>query len=95
MNSIALGKYIPLDSVIHRMDPRAKIMAMLIVLIAIFFPAGFIGYGIIAAVVTAVILLGKLKLNFIFKAMKPMMFMVFQSINPFIPALKSPIILWA
>lgn len=41
MNNFALGKYMPLNSPIHRMDPRAKIMAMLIVLIAIFFPAGF------------------------------------------------------
>ena len=35
MNNFALGKYLPLNSPIHRMDPRAKIMAMLIVLIAI------------------------------------------------------------
>ena len=44
MNNIALGRYLPLDSVIHRMDPRAKICAMLITMIAIFIPAGYSGY---------------------------------------------------
>ena len=47
MNNIALGKYLPLDSIIHHMDPRAKIGAMLIMMIAIFIPAGYAGYGII------------------------------------------------
>ena len=34
MNNIALGQYLPLNSIVHRMDPRAKIAAMLIVMIA-------------------------------------------------------------
>ena len=32
MNNIALGQYLPLNSIVHRMDPRAKIAAMLIVI---------------------------------------------------------------
>ena len=66
----------PLNSPIHRMDPRAKIMAMLIVLIAIFFPAGFLGYAIIAACAVAVVLIAKLSLNFVWRSMKPMLFML-------------------
>ena len=76
MNNFALGKYLPLNSPIHRMDPRAKIMAMLIVLIAIFFPAGFLGYAIIAVCTIAVVLIAKLSLNFIWRSMKPMLFML-------------------
>ena len=52
MGNITLGSYIPLDSPIHKMDPRAKIGAMIITLIAIFIPAGWIGYGIIFAAVS-------------------------------------------
>ena len=76
MNNFALGKYLPLNSPIHRMDPRAKIMAMLIVLIAIFFPAGFLGYAIIAVCTISVVLIAKLSLNFIWRSMKPMLFML-------------------
>lgn len=76
MKNIALGRYIPLDTIFHRMDPRSKIAAMFILLIAIFFPAGFIGYAMIGAVVLMCVLAAGLKLDFILKAMKPMMFML-------------------
>lgn len=76
MASITLGRYMPYDSVIHRMDPRAKILAMLILLISIFFPSGWIGYGITFLVVTVVILLGKLSFKYVWLSMKPMLLMM-------------------
>ncbi|MBQ3459115.1 MAG: energy-coupling factor transporter transmembrane protein EcfT [Solobacterium sp.] len=76
MGNITLGRYIPLDSPIHKMDPRAKIMAMLLVLVAIFFPAGWIGYAIIFAAASLTIILARLSFTFIWKAMKPMLFML-------------------
>lgn len=76
MGNITLGRYMPLDSVIHRMDPRAKILAMLLVLISIFFPAGWVGYILLFLAVTAVILLGKLSFRYVWKSMKPMMLMM-------------------
>ena len=36
MGNITLGRYIPLDSPIHKMDPRAKILGMLLMLVANF-----------------------------------------------------------
>lgn len=76
MNNIALGKYLPLNSIVHQMDPRAKIAAMLLMMIAIFIPAGYIGYLIIGIIVIATALLAKLKLSFLWRAMKPMLFML-------------------
>ena len=76
MGNITLGRYIPLDSPVHRLDPRAKIGAMLIMLIAIFIPAGWIGYGIMFAVVSFMIVLSKLSFGFIWKSMKPMLIML-------------------
>lgn len=77
MGNFTLGRYLPLDSPIHKLDPRAKIMAMLLLLITIFFPAGWIGYGVIFVSVSVVIILSKLSVSFIWKAMKPMFFMLF------------------
>ncbi len=77
MGNFTLGRYLPLDSPIHKLDPRAKIMAMLLLLITIFFPAGWIGYGVIFVSVSVVIILSKLSVSFIWKAMKPMLFMLF------------------
>ena len=76
MKNIVLGRYIPLDSVIHKMDPRAKILAMIALLVAIFVDAGYVGYGIIGCFVIVAVLLAKLKFDFIWKALKPMLFML-------------------
>ena len=76
MNNIALGRYLPLDSVIHRMDPRAKICAMLITMIAIFIPAGYSGYLVLGVIVCSIALMAKLQLSFVWRAMKPMLFML-------------------
>ena len=76
MNNIALGSYLPLDSIIHRLDPRAKICAMLLMMIAIFLPAGYLGYVVLGICIICVSMLAKLKLSFLWRAMKPMLFML-------------------
>lgn len=76
MNNIALGRYLPLTSIIHNMDPRAKNGAMLLMMVAIFIPAGYTGYIIIGIAVVLTALLAKLKLSFLWRAMKPMLFML-------------------
>ena len=93
MKNITLGQYIPLDSFFHRLDPRSKICAMMAILIAIFIPAGFIGYGIMAVVLIRCILLAKLQISFVVKAMKPMVMMMFflTIINIFVIKTGNPI----
>lgn len=76
MDSMTFGKYIPVNSIIHRLDPRLKIGALLIFLIAVFFDAGFIGYGILTLFVLLVARLSNISIKHILKAIKPMVFMM-------------------
>jgi energy-coupling factor transport system permease protein len=76
MNSMMIGRYLPLDSFIHRLDPRLKIGSLLLLLISVFFDAGFIGYGILSLFVIILIILSKLKLSLVIKAIKPMIIMM-------------------
>lgn len=76
MDNMTFGKYIPYHSYIHRLDPRLKIIVLMVFLVAIFFDVGFIGYGILAAFVLLVALLSKIPLSHVLKAMKPMLFMM-------------------
>ena len=76
MNNIVFGKYIPMDTLIHRLDPRAKLIAMFVIMIAIFIPAGFESYLLLGTVILAAILLAKMPIKFVLKAFKPMIFMV-------------------
>lgn len=76
MSNIALGRYIPYDSVIHRLDPRIKIISMFLMLVAIFLPAGYIGYAFLGIVLLIVVILSKVKISYILKSLKPMTFML-------------------
>lgn len=76
MTNIALGRYIPTNSIIHRLDPRIKIVNMLLLMIAIFLPARFVGYGIIGFIAVSLVLLSRLKFGFILKSLKPVMLML-------------------
>jgi energy-coupling factor transport system permease protein len=76
MNNIALGRYIPLNTFTHKLDPRYKILGMLTLMVSVFFPSGFIGYGIIGVFVFMALLVTKISLKMILKSMKPMIFML-------------------
>lgn len=76
MDNITFGKYIPVNSIIHHLDPRLKIEALLIFLIAIFFDAGSIGYAIMGGFVLLVAVLSNIAIKHVLKAIKPMIFMM-------------------
>lgn len=76
MGNIALGRYMPLNSVVNRMDPRTKIICLLLLMISIFIPAGFWGYIPIVIFILAALYLSKLSIGFALRSMKPMMFMM-------------------
>lgn len=96
MNNIALGRYLPLNSVVDKMDPRAKILIMLLLMIAIFIPAGFWGYLLIFAFIWIALKLSKLTIGFAFRSMKPMLFMMvfLLVINVFAIKTGVPLVQW-
>ncbi len=75
MNNM-LGKYLPINSYVHRLDPRVKLISLMLLLIAVFFDAGFIGYAILGLFVIIIATLSKIKINQIIKSIKPMIFMM-------------------
>ncbi len=96
MNNIALGRYLPLNSVVDKMDPRAKILIMLLLMIAIFIPAGLWGYLLIFAFIWIALKLSKLTIGFALRSMKPMLFMMvfLLVINVFAIKTGVPLVQW-
>ena len=76
MNNVALGRYLPLNSLVNNMDPRSKILIMLLIMIAVFIPAGVLGYVFLGAFIILALILSKLSLGYALKSMKPMLFMM-------------------
>lgn len=76
MSKMVFGKYIPLDSLVHKLDPRAKIIALFLLMTAIFLPVGWIGYLLLTVVLLITFAFAKLSFSLIFRAMRPMLFMI-------------------
>ena len=68
MNNIALGRYMPLNSVVHKMDPRAKIMILLFLMIAVFIPAGVWGYVLLSLFILVALIFIKITTKFCLKS---------------------------
>ena len=76
MANFTIGKYIGKDTIIHKLDPRIKIMSLMLLLVGVFLPAGYLGYLILGIVILFVTVLAKLKLSFVLRSLKPMLFMM-------------------
>ena len=76
MREIALGQYYPVDSVLHRLDPRTKIVLMIAYITMIFFVKTFIGFGIVFVFLAATILLSRVPVGKVLKSLKTIMFLV-------------------
>ena len=72
LTDIALGQYYPGNSLIHRLDPRTKILVTLFFIIALFLAAGAVSYGILWGFVFLIILLSRLPLLLVLKSIKPL-----------------------
>ncbi|MBQ6385571.1 MAG: energy-coupling factor transporter transmembrane protein EcfT [Lachnospiraceae bacterium] len=76
MGEIALGQYYPSNSILHRLDPRVKILWTLVYIVSVFLVKGVYGYVYCAAVLAALIILSKVPFRFILKSMKPILFIL-------------------
>lgn len=76
INDITLGQFFPVDSPIHRLDPRVKILSSLCFIVAVFFANGLSGYVFVAAFTFAVILLSKVPVRLYLKGLKPLIFII-------------------
>ena len=76
MREIALGQYYLVDSVLHRLDPRTKIVLMIAYITMIFFVKTFIGFGIVFVFLAAAILLSRVPVGKVLKSLKTIMFLV-------------------
>ncbi len=76
IKSITIGQYLPGKSPLHRLDPRLKIIALIIYIIAIFFIRTFTGFGVAFIFTGFLLLLAKLPLGYVIRGLKPVLFLV-------------------
>lgn len=68
---VTIGQYLPGDSVIHRLDPRTKISAMLFIVAAVTFSRSYVANAMLLVVTVALVWLARIPVRYIFSGLKP------------------------
>ncbi len=70
LKDITFGQYVERRSVIHRMDPRSKLLLLIVLIVFLFLADGFFGLAIFAAFLIAGMLLSKVPFKMFLRNLK-------------------------
>ena len=76
LKDITLGQFFPGDSFVHRLDPRTKLLMVIIYIVALFMASNWLGYGLVIAFLAVSIKISTIPLKSITKGLKPVMMIV-------------------
>lgn len=76
LRDITLGQYYQTDSVIHRIDPRVKLVGTICFIISLFVATNLIGYAVAVLFLAVVIKLSKVPFKFMIRGMKAIVFLL-------------------
>ncbi|HFI0644799.1 TPA: energy-coupling factor transporter transmembrane protein EcfT [Streptococcus suis] len=72
MDKLILGRYIPGNSILHRLDPRSKLLAMFGFLLMIFWANNLVTNALLILFMLALVMLSRIRLSFFINGLKPM-----------------------
>ena len=76
LKDITLGQYFPGNTLLHRLDPRTKLIAVVLYIVALFLAKSFVTYGIMFLLLAVSIAVSKVPGKSIFRGMKPVVFIL-------------------
>lgn len=76
MRDIAFGQYYPSNGILHKLDPRMKIIALVVFLVLVFCTFNYYALSVVVLAVIAVVLMSKVPLRLYFKSLKMILFIV-------------------
>lgn len=76
MKSITLGQYYSVDSPIHRLDPRVKIVLSILYIVIVFLCSNMISMALLLISAIALVLLSRIPMRIVLKSIKPIVFII-------------------
>ncbi|MBD8007249.1 energy-coupling factor transporter transmembrane component T family protein [Bacillus norwichensis] len=76
MEKMIFGRYIPGDSILHRMDPRAKLSFVFGFILIVFLANNIMTYSILVGFVVMLILLSKMNIKFLVNGLRPVIYLI-------------------
>jgi energy-coupling factor transport system permease protein len=76
MGNVTIGQYFPGNSLLHKMDPRMKIVLTIILMVSIFICKNYISLAIAVAVTLFLVFVSRINLKVVLKGIKPILIIV-------------------
>ena len=76
ISDITLGQYFPRKSIIHRFDPRLKLILTVFFIVLVFCAGNFVNMALVYATVICGMVMSKVPMKIYFKSLKPIFFIV-------------------
>ncbi len=76
LKDITLGQYFPGNSPVHRLDPRTKLIFLVVYIVALFVANNWISYGVVLAFLVLAIAVSGVPVKAFVRGMKPLMFIL-------------------
>jgi len=73
LKDITLGQYFPGKSPVHRLDPRTKLLILVVYIVALFMAKSWLSYGLCFAFLASAIAISRIPLKSILRGMKPLL----------------------
>lgn len=77
LRDITIGQYYPVESSIHRLDPRVKILATFAYIMSLFIVKGFTAYSYVLLFLATAILLSRVPVSYMLRGLKPLFLIIF------------------
>ncbi len=72
LNNITMGQYYPVDSRVHRLDPRIKLILTIVFIVIVFMAKTFLGYAVILGFVWLTSRLANVPFRMLLRGLKPL-----------------------
>ncbi|MGG3468796.1 energy-coupling factor transporter transmembrane protein EcfT [Neobacillus pocheonensis] len=76
MEKMIFGRYVPTDSIIHKMDPRSKLIIIFLFVCIIFLANNLLTYALIGIYTFLMLGLSKISIRFLYGGLKPVLWLV-------------------
>ena len=76
LKDITLGQFFPGKSIIHRLDPRTKLVLLVVYIVALFMAVSWISYGVMLLFLVVSIVISHVRLKAFIKGLKPLIFIL-------------------
>lgn len=81
LRDITLGQYYPVDSVLHRLDPRTKLFGTMVFIISLFVANNLWGYLLATLFLVLAVNLSRVPFSFMVRGLKAIVFLLFISVS--------------